>query len=709
MKQLGGRIRQFFNTRVGFLILAIALFWAKTYWAYNTKFNLGVEGSFQKFLLALNPIPTTLFLFGIVLYMKGRKSYITLLIIDAITSTWLFANILYYREFSDFMTFALMKAGSSVSNNLSKAIFGIMEPSDFLVFVDVIILILLLAFKVVRVNITPIKKRVAMLVTVLACLLFGANLSMAYHDRSGLLTRTFDSNYIVKYLGLNAYTVNDGIKTVQNSAVKANASSSDLKSTLKWIKNNRVAPNVSYKGVAKGKNVFVIHLESFQQFLIDFKYDGQEVTPNLNKIYHESDTLSFDNFFNQVGQGKTSDAEMMLENSLYGLAEGSAMSISGSSNTFQAAPSILDGQGYTTAAMHGDVPSYWNRENTYKNWGYDYWMSKSYFKDKKSYEMGYGLKDKIFFKEAAPYIEQLPQPFYAKMITLTNHYPYPLDKKNVSIPKTKTGDSTVDGYVQTARYLDQSIGEFMTWLKKSGLEKNSIVMFYGDHYGISGNHKKAVAELLGKDTFNNFDNAQFQRVPLMFHMKGLKGGINHTYGGEIDVLPTLMNLLGLSNKNYVQFGSDLLAKGRNQTVAFRNGDFVSPTITKVGSKFYETKTGEVIKHPTAAQKQDENASVNRTTTVLSLSDRVINGDLLRFYNPKGYKKIDAADYSYKLSTAKKKLKKAQKKGTSVLAEHKGKSVEYETDAPELSKSGDKDKSSSSSSSSDSSSKSDTDK
>ena len=33
----------------------------------------------------------------------------------------------------------------------------------------------------------------------------------------------------------------------------------------------------------------------------------------------------------------------------------------------------------------------------------------------------------------------------------------------------------------------------------------------------------------------------------MFHMPGLKGGINHTYGGEIDVRPTLFNLLGISN------------------------------------------------------------------------------------------------------------------------------------------------------------------
>lgn len=684
MKQLGGRIREFFNTRPGFLILALALFWAKTLWAYNTKFNLGSEGSFQHLLLALNPIPAALLLFGLFLYMRGRKSYVVLLVIDMLLSTWLFANILYYREFSDFMTFALMKAGGSVANNLSTAVLGIIRPSDFLVFADVLILILLLAIKAVRVNIKPIKKRVAFLVSALALVLFGANLSMAYHDRSGLLTRTFDNNYIVKYLGLNVYTVYDGVKTAQNSAVKANASSSDLQSTLSWLKNNRVTPNVQYRGVAKGKNVFVIHLESFQQFLIDFKYDGQEVTPVLNKLYHANDTLSFDNIFHQVGQGKTSDAELMLETSLYGLPEGSAMSITGSSNTFHAAPAILDQQGhYTSAAFHGDVPSYWNRENTYKRWGYDYWISKEYYDAKKKYNIGYGMKDKIFFQQSAPYLEQLPQPFYAKMITLTNHYPYPLDKKNATIAKTKTGDKTVDGYVQTARYLDESIGEFMNWLKESGLDKNSLLMFYGDHYGISGNHKKAVAKLLGRDKFDDFDNAQFQRIPLMFHMTGLKGGVNHTYGGEIDVLPTLLNLLGVDNSNYVQFGSDLLAANRNQTVAFRNGDFVTPSITKVGSKFYATTTGDVIKHPTPAQKQEEDAAVNRTTTVLSLSDRVVNGDLLRFYTPKGFKTVDARDYSYNLRSAKKQLKADGKKKTSVLMQHDGEFTPYTTNAPEV--------------------------
>ena len=173
----------------------------------------------------------------------------------------------------------------------------------------------------------------------------------------------------------------------------------------------------------------------------------------------------------------------------------------GTNNTFQAMPAIMDQQGYTTAAFHGDVGSFWNRDNTYKSWGYQYFFSEDYYKNKSNYSIGYGLKDKLFLQQSVKYIEQLPQPFYAKLITVTNHYPYELDKQNQTIEKTTTGDSTVDGYVQTAHYLDQAIGELMSYLKKSGLEKNTLIMLYGDHYGISGNHHKASAQLLDKDSF----------------------------------------------------------------------------------------------------------------------------------------------------------------------------------------------------------------
>lgn len=684
------RTKSFFKwltqTKLGFFIIVLVLFWLKTYYIYLTKFNLGAVGPMQQFLLLINPIPSGMLLLGIGLFFKGRKSYWIILIIDFLLTLWLFSNILYYREFSNFLSFSIIKTSGSTSDNLGKSIAGITLASDFLAFLDIAVIIALLATKVIKMDVRPLKLKVSLLIEFLALSLMGLNLLMAQKDRSGLLTRTFDNNYIVKYLGINEYAIYDGYKTAQTSAQMAKANVSDLKSVRNYLNANKVKPNPEYTGVAKGKNVLVIHLESFQQFLIGYKWKGKEVTPNLNKIYHQKDTISFDNFFNQVGQGKTSDAEMMLENSLYGLQSGSAMSTYGTSNTFESAPAILHQQaGYTTAVMHGGAGSFWNRNNAYKSFGYQYFMPLSFYENKPSYYIGYGLKDKIFFDQSIKYIERLPQPFYLKMITVTNHYPYDIDKKNQSIAKTNTGDETVDGYVQTAHYLDQAIGELMSWMKKTGLDKKTLIVFYGDHYGISGNHHKASAQLLKKKSFNDFDNLQFQRVPLMFHMKGLKGGINHTYGGEIDVLPTLLNLLGIKDSDTIQFGYDLLSKNAPQIVAQRNGDFITPEYSKVGSDYYYTKTGKRIK-PNKKLKAELTAISNTVTTQLSLSDRVINGNLLRFYRPKWFTKVKPKDYDYNKEPSLKRLFNDPSKTSLWYQNHKKTTQkDFKTDAPELKK------------------------
>ncbi|USS85544.1 LTA synthase family protein [Fructilactobacillus myrtifloralis] len=679
------RIRQFFNTTIGFYCLVVFLFWLKTYYCYKTDFTLGVSGGMQEFLLAVNPIPSAMLLFGIALYFRGKLSYWLMLIIDFLQSTWIFANILYYREFSDFLSMGIIQGTGNVQNNLGKSFLEILKPTDFIVYVDIVILILLLLFRVIKISKKPLKLRYAVGITILSLVLMFAEYNVANADRSGLLTRTFDNNYIVKYLGLNEYAAFSAYQTHQESTTRSKAKATDLKSVQKFVKNNYASPNVSYYGKEKGKNVFIIHLESFQQFLIDYKVNGKEVTPNINKFYHDQHTLSFDNFYHQVAQGKTSDAEMMLENSLYGLPQGSAMVTYGGQNTYQAAPSILDQKGYTTAAFHGDVPTFWNRNNTYKSWGYDYFFSEAYYKNKPNYNIGYGMKDKIFFKQSIPYIQQLPQPFYAKLITLTNHYPYEIDKQNTDFPAATTGDSTVDPYVQTAHYLDQAFGEFEAYLQKSGLAKNSVVVLYGDHYGISNNHRPAIAKLLNKKSVNKYDLAQFQKVPFMINGANIQGGIDHTYGGEIDVLPTLLHLLGVNNQNMIQFGQDLTSKDNNQIVPFRNGDFVSPKYTKVGSTVYDTKTGTELR-PNGEQKQEIAKMQDYVNGALSNSDKVVYGDLLRFHKIKGYHDVNKKAFNYSKKPALKKLKQTdEKEKTDLVDQNGGKSTvsDFQTDAPEL--------------------------
>ncbi|MBM7618024.1 lipoteichoic acid synthase [Weissella uvarum] len=679
-----------FNTTMGFFVLNVFFVWLKTYFVYQHDFSLGAKGPMQEFLLILNPIPTAIILLSIGLYFRGRATYWTMLFVNLIQSIWLFANILYYREFTDFLSLNIMSSGGSAGNNLGKALGGIIQGSDFLAFADIIVLTLLIAFKCIKIDKKAVRKRIAALVTLLGAALMLVDYGLAENDRSGLLTRTFDNNYIVKYLGLNEYAVYNIYKTHKTAEEKKQANAQDLKKVKSFVDDNKTMPNAQYYGKLKGKNVIMFHLESFQQFLIDYKVNGQEVTPNINRFYHSKDSLSFDNFYNQVGQGKTADAENMLENGLYGTASGAAMVNYGSTNTYQAVPDMLDQRGYTTAAFHGDVGSFWNRDNTYKNWGYDYFFSKPFFpdSDKDSYNIGYGMKDKIFLRDSAKYLDQLPQPFYSKIITVTNHYPYDLDKQNISIPKTDTGDKTVDGYVQTARYLDQSFGEFEQYLKKSGLYKNTVIVMYGDHYGISENHPKAIAQLTGKKNVTPYDLANWQKVPFIIHSPALQGegGIKHTYGGEIDVMPTLLHLLGISTSNNIQFGQDLLAsKGNRQVVPFRNGNFVSKDYVKYGGNYYVTKSGTEIKpseDPRAKSIIDHDQDyVDKS---LEYSDDVQTGDLLRFHKLPGYKKDDAKDYSYKKQDTLSSLaEKQRKKPTSVYKKHDDKYTEYVTNAPEL--------------------------
>ena len=355
MRKALKKVQDFLSKKLVFFALVIILFWIKTYIAYQTEFTLGVSGTVQNILLIVNPIPFALILFGIALFFRGKVSYWIMMVIDWIESIWLFANILYYREFSDFLTLAVIKSTGSVSNNLGLSISKIIRPTDFFVFIDVVVLTLLLITKVIKVDKRSVRFRQGIISVVAGIVLFGINLGAANQDRPQLLTRTFDNNYIVKYLGMNFYAGYNAYQNYKQTQTRKDAKKEDLNKALNL--HDRITFHRMFNITVRKRErmFFVIHLESFQQFLIDYKWDGQEVTPNIDAFYHDQNTLSFDNFFNQVGQGKTSDAETMLENSLYGLPSGSAMTEYGGSNTFDAMPAIMDQHGYSTASFHGDV------------------------------------------------------------------------------------------------------------------------------------------------------------------------------------------------------------------------------------------------------------------------------------------------------------------------------------------------------------------
>ncbi|MGM0241089.1 lipoteichoic acid synthase [Enterococcus sp. AZ103] len=673
------RIKQGLKNRWNILLIAGIYFWAKTILAYYIDFSLGVEGWIQTAILWINPIATMLLLFSSFLYIKKLKpALIVLWLADLLNTLVLYINIIYYREFTDFVTIKSILGFSKVSEGISGSSLALMRIHDIFYWLDIFLLlagIIYLFVKKVDITSKPVKKTAAVAVSIFSVLFFTVNLSVSEANRPQLLQRTFDRNYLVKYLGLDTFTAVDGFNTAKANEVRANASSGDINDVLNYTKSHYAAPDESKFGIAKNRNIIVLHLESFQQFLINMKVDGQEVTPFLNSLYNDDQqTLSFDNFFNQVGQGKTSDAENMLETSTYGLPQGSLFTQLGSDNTFQAAPAILNQtEGYSSAVFHGNVGSFWNREDVYKNLGYQNFFDKSYFSSDDE-TLGYGILDKDLLRESVSHLEHLQQPFYTKFLTVTNHTPYLTDNSNFDFPSLNTGDEVVDNYVRTAHYLDQSLEQFFTYLKASGIYQKSIFMIYGDHYGISDTNNPDLAETLGKDkaSWDSYDNAMLQRVPLMFHIPGYTGGgVQHQYGGEIDVLPTLLHLVGVDTKNYVQFGSDLLSENHDQVVAFRNGDFVTPQYTELGGKTYDTNTGELIDSQAAGIETEIQNEQQNVKKELELSDKLNEENLLRFYTPEGFTAVDPKSYNYKNLDQQNEDKEKQlgAKSTSIFSEN----------------------------------------
>src|SRR5690625_1751685 len=636
-------MKNYISSKIGFFTIAAILIWLKSYIIYLIEFNLDIQNSLQHFLLFINPISSTLVFLGVALFARGRRIGGYIIIIHTLMSILLYANVVFYRFNSDFITLPVLTQTSNFGS-LGGSIASLVQWTDIFYALDIIILIILFSRSRQIWSSERMKVKQPLLIILTGVLVFSINLGLAEADRPQLLKRTFDRNYIVKYLGAYNFTIYDALQNVKTSTERVLADSSDIIEVQNYVTNKYAAPNDELFGIGEGKNIIKIHLESFHSFLINFELHGEEVTPFINSIVNEQtdEFTYFENFFHQTEQGKTADAEFILDNSLYGLPQGSAFVTKGK-NTYQALPAILNQkQGYASAVLHGDSKSFWNRDEIYKQFGIDYFFDEAYYDMSDEHVIGYGLKDKPFFIESMPLIESMEQPFYAHFITLTHHHPYLIDEEDATIEPAETNDGSVDRYFQTARYLDESLEMFFDYLKEADLYDDSIILIYGDHYGISDNHLRALSEIFGEE-MTAYKYAELQRVPFMIRIPGVDGrGTVSEYTGQIDVMPTLLHILGIDARDYILFGTDMFSEEHDDLVAFRNGDFFTEEYAMVKGTFYDNKTGEEIE-PTE-ELNELKAKVERE---LSLSDKVLQGDLLRFYTPsEDWTPVDPKEYFY---------------------------------------------------------------
>ncbi len=180
----------------------------------------------------------------------------------------------------------------------------------------------------------PNKKIARKLYFVVTATVMMVNLGLAEMESPQLLTRSFDRELLVKNIGTYNYHLYDLFIQSKSHAQRALADVNELVEAGNYINANYAAPNPEMYGIAEGRNIIAISLESLQSFVINEEMDGHVITPFLNELTKDPDTFYFSNFYHQTGLGKTSDSEFILENSLYP-RNGSAVFFTHSGNTYQ--------------------------------------------------------------------------------------------------------------------------------------------------------------------------------------------------------------------------------------------------------------------------------------------------------------------------------------------------------------------------------------
>ncbi|WP_019154499.1 LTA synthase family protein [Robertmurraya massiliosenegalensis] len=613
-------MRDLKGSKVSITVFAIFLLWIKTYIVYKTSFEINIDNWRQELILFINPLSFLMFVLGMSLLMKEKNRNRYILISSFLISTVLFANVVFYRFFNDFLTLPVLMQTSNMSD-LGSSAGELIHFLDLAYFADFFILLLVLKFKptfVVNRNYGKVGKRVFFLVAIAISF---ANLGLAETERPQLLTRTFDREMLVKNIGTYNYHLYDLFLQSKSSAQRALADGSELVDIENYIRANYKKPNDEMFGIAKGKNVILISMESTQSFVINNTVNGQEITPFLNDFIKES--YYFENFYHQTGQGKTSDSEFLVDNSLYPLGRG-AVFFTHSRNEFEASPSILKENGYYTASLHANNKSFWNRDIMYQSLGYERFYEINDYDVNEENSVGWGLKDDDFFQQSIQHLKEMPQPYYAKFITLTNHFPFELDEEDKMVDPYTSNSKTLNNYFPTVRYQDEALKNFIQTLKDEGIYDHSIIILYGDHYGISENHNRAMSEYLGEEV-TPFVSAQLQRVPLIIHIPGQTGKTISTVSGQVDLKPTILHLLGIDTKRDFNFGSDLFSDDKMEFTVFRDGSFVTEDYVFTRETCYDKSTGEVTDGG-GCEPYYEKAKYE-----LEYSDKIIYGDLLRFY------------------------------------------------------------------------------
>lgn len=598
---------------------------------------------------------------------KGKKRYIYLLVWAVIFTAICTINSAYYTFYTSFASVSMLSLTQYIGEVGDAVVENVLQIKDLVYILPLIFFIYYYhrlakkdKYKIYS-KTTRIKKFKNTIITG-AVILFLFIISLSSLEISRFV-KQWNREYIVMRFGIYMYQGNDIIASIQPK-ISAMFGYDDAKKEFnEYYKDRTDEQDYSneYTNIFEGRNVIVIHAESMQDIALNRTFNGEEVTPNLNRLIDEG--LFFTNFYSQVSVGTSSDTELTFNTSLMPTQNGTAF-VSYFDRTYIATPSLMKEKGYYTFSMHANNADFWNRRAMHGSLGYDKFYSKETYDVDKENVIGLGLSDKEFFAQSVEKIKKINEEhekYYGLLITLTNHTPFSdTDKYGEFAVTMKTTITNEDGtteeieapylegtklgnYFKSVHYADAALGEFFQAMDEAGLLDNTVVILYGDHdarlprsdYNLMNNYDPVTDSVKSKDdeTYEEYDSFDYEldrKVPLLIWTKAgkVKGKVDYTMG-MYDVMPTIGNMLGFYNK--YALGHDIFETKENNIVVFPNGNWITDKM------YYNSQKGEYKLLKDEIIDEDYISKNNEyAEKLLDVSNKAIVFDL---FNPNSEEKV----------------------------------------------------------------------
>ena len=522
-------------------------------WCMDTTF-----ASFSFFETYATKIIATLALAGVYALTRCRWAQI---VVMALLDVLLVANLMYFRTYySAIPASSYLEAGNLADFKAS--------VTDSLRWADIVLPLITIATAVMafrykttkRQPLTAVLKWWAAPLAGFALLLTGVNLCKGGFHKS--LRSVRQSAYlcsadapIFSVFGCIWYDITDAAEPITPEK------QAEIERWLASQPKHQPADSVT----EKRSNLLIVFAESLESWVLEKKVDGKEITPCLNRLLKEKSTLYAPNVLTQVKGGRSIDAQLMICSGLLPLMSGTYSSLY-YDNTFYTLQKAMRGLKHSRSYLLTiDKVSTWNQGAVARSFGTDTIISYHDFKMTEAFGTHKRIGDASFFQQCREKIERGEvwkpgESVYMQFVTYSGHAPFKLPDHLRTITFPASIPEKAADYMTTAHYTDKAIGDFVAYLKTLPQYKETIVVIVGDHEGLASYRQELVGNPACRGLVSNKQLTPFIVLNSPVGMRYDK------FMGQIDIYPTLLNLMQLDTYRWHGLGQSILDP-RKQGVA----------------------------------------------------------------------------------------------------------------------------------------------